>query len=62
MRSPGSQEEGLQLFWGAKEVSSLVDDPSAGNLKICHDQPDLGRSDKKCVDPQGSIFTYEEYV
>ena len=65
-----SRQEGLDIFWGQKDVSSLVDDPSAGNLKIRHDQSDLERFDKdsfqgtirrsqKCVDPQWSTFTDE---
>ena len=41
-----SGQEGLEIFWGQKDVSSLVDDPTAGNLKIRHDQSDLERSDK----------------
>ena len=41
-----SRQEGLEIFRGPKDVSSLVDDPPAGNLKILHDQPDLERSDK----------------
>ena len=41
-----SRQEGLEIFWGHKDVSSLVDDPP-GNLKIRHDQPDLERSDQK---------------
>ena len=64
-----SRQGGLEIFWGPKEVSSLVDDPP-GNLKIRHDQPYLERSDKnylqgmirrcqKCVDSQGSTFTDE---
>ena len=44
--SRGSRQEGLEIFWGQKDVSSLVDDPPAGNLKIRHDQSDLERSDK----------------
>ena len=38
---------------GAKDVSSLVDDPPAGNLKIRHDQFDLERSDEDSF--QGTI-------
>ena len=68
-----SRQEGLEIFWGPKDVSSLVDDPPAGNLKIRHDQPDLEKPDKdffqgtirrcqKCVDPQGCTFTDEQYV
>ena len=65
-----SRQEGLEIFWGPKDFSSLVADQPAGNLKIRHDQPDLKRSDKdsfkgtirgcqKCIDPQGSTFTEE---
>ena len=65
-----SRQEDLEIFWGPKDVSSLVDDPPAGNLKIRHDQHDLERSEKdsfqgtirrcqKCVNPQGSTFTDE---
>ena len=43
--SRGSRQEGLEIFWGQKDVSSLVDDPPARNLKMRHDQPDLERSD-----------------
>ena len=42
-----SRQEGLEIFWGPKDVSSLVDDQPAGTLKIRHDQPDLERSGKK---------------
>ena len=59
-----SRQEDLEIFWGQKDVSALVDDPPAGNLKIRHDHSDLERSDKdsfrgtirqcgRCVDPQG---------
>ena len=41
-----SRQEGLGISWGQKDVSSLVDDPPAGNLKTRHDQSDLKRSDK----------------
>ena len=41
-----SRQEGLEIFWGPKDVSYFVDDPTAGNLKIRHDQLDLERSDK----------------
>ena len=41
-----SRQEGLEIFWGPKDVSSVVDDPPTGNLKIHHDQPDLERLDK----------------
>ena len=44
--SQESRQGGLEIFWGQKDVSSLVDDPPAGNLKIRHDQSDLERSDK----------------
>ena len=59
----------MEIFQGPNEVSSLVDDLPAGNLKMRHDLPDLERSDKdsfqltirrqKCVDPQGSTFIDE---
>ena len=66
-----SRQEGLEIFWGPKDVSSLVDNPPAGNLKILHDQPDFEGSDKdsfqgtirrcqKCVDPQGSTSFTDE--
>ena len=48
-----SKQEGLEIFWGPKDVSSHVDDPPAGNLKIHHDQPDLERPDKDSF--QGTI-------
>ena len=65
-----SRQKGLEIFWGPKDVSSLVDHQPAGNLNIHHDQPDLDRSDKdcfqgtirryqKCVDPQGITLTDE---
>ena len=68
--SQESRQEGLEIFWEQKDVSSLVDDPPAGNLETRHDQSDLERSDKdslkelirrcqKCFDPQGSTFTDE---
>ena len=41
-----SRQEGLEVFWGPKDVSCLVNDPTAENLKIRNDQPDLERSDK----------------
>ena len=40
--------EGLEIFWGPKNVSYLVDDPPGkAASKIRHDQPDLERSDNK---------------
>ena len=45
MRCLGSQED-LEIFFGQKDVSSLLDDPPAGNLKLRHDQSDLKISDK----------------
>ena len=42
-----SRQEGLEIFWGQKDVSSLVGDPPAGSLKTSHDQSDLERSDKE---------------
>ena len=43
-----SRQEGLEIFWGPKDVSSLVDDsPGKAASKIRHDQPDLERSDNK---------------
>ena len=41
-----SRQEGLEIFFGQIDVSSLVDDPPAGNLTTSHDQSDLERSDK----------------
>ena len=41
-----SRQEGLEIFWGQRDVFSLVDDPPAGNLKTRHDQSDVERSDK----------------
>ena len=44
-----SRLTGLEIFWGPKDVSYLVDDPNGkAALKIRHDQPDLERSDNKC--------------
>ena len=43
---------------GAKDVSSLVDDPPAGNLKIRHDQFDLERSDEDSF--QGTIRRFSK--
>ena len=43
-----SRKEGLEIFWGPKDVSYLVDDqPGKAPSKIRHDQPDLKRSDNK---------------
>ena len=43
-----SRQKGLEIFWGPKDVSYLVDDqPGKAASKICHDQPDLERSDNK---------------
>ena len=40
-----SRQEGLEIFWGPKDVSYLVDDPPAkAASKIRHDQPDLKRA------------------
>ena len=47
MRSLGSQDRKVwRSFGGKKDVSSLVDDPPARNLKTSHDKSDLERSDK----------------
>ena len=46
--SQESRLEGLEIFWGPKDVSYLVDDPPGkAASKIRHDQPDLERSDNK---------------
>ena len=52
-----SRLKGLEVFWGPKDVSYLVDDPS-GNAasKIRHDQPDLERSDNKFFSRNDSII------
>ena len=43
-----SRQEGLEIFWGPKDVSYIVDDPPAkAASKIRHDQPDFERSDNK---------------
>ena len=44
--SRDSKLKGLEIFWGPKDVSDLVDDqPGKAASKIHHDQPDLKRSD-----------------
>ena len=49
-----SRQEGLEIFWGPKDVSYLVDEqPGKAALKICHDQPDLKRSDNKFFSRNG---------
>ena len=46
--SQESRLEGLEIFWGPKDVSYLVDDPPGkAASKIRHDHPDLERSDNK---------------
>ena len=46
--SQESRLEGLEIFWGPKDVSYLVDGPPGkAASKIRHDQPDLERSDNK---------------
>ena len=43
-----SELEGLEIFWGPKDVSYLVNDPPGkAASKIRHDQPDLERSNNK---------------
>ena len=43
-----SRLEGLEIFWGPKDVSYLVDDPPGkAASKRRHDHPDLERSDNK---------------
>ena len=45
-----SRLEGLEIFWGPKDVSYLLDDPPRkAASKIRHDQPVLERSDNKFV-------------
>ena len=55
-----SRQEGLEIFWLSKDVSSLVDDPP-GNLKTRHDQPDLERSENKFFS-EGMIRWFKECV
>ena len=44
----GPRQEGLEIFWGPTDISSLVDDPPGKSAsKIRDDQPDLERSDNK---------------
>ena len=44
----GPRQEGLEIFWGPKDISSLDDDPPGKSVsKIRDDQPDLERSDNK---------------
>ena len=46
--SQESRLEGLEIFWGPKDVSYLVDDPPGKAVsKIRHDHPDLERSDNE---------------
>ena len=41
-----SRQQGLEIFWGPKDVSYLVDEqPGKAASKIRHDQPDLRSSD-----------------
>ena len=46
--SRGPRQEGLEIFWGPKDISSLDDDPPGkSDSKIRDDQPDLERSDNE---------------
>ena len=53
-----SWQEGLEIFWGPKDISSLVDDPPGKSAsKIRDDQPDLERSDNKFLSRNGSTMS-----
>ena len=53
-----SRQEGLEIFWGPKDVSYIVDgSPGKAASKIRHDQPDLERSDNKFFSRNDSMIS-----
>ena len=53
-----SSLEGLEIFWGPKDVLYLVDDPPGkAESKIRHDPSDLKRSDNKLFSRNDSTLS-----